>query len=149
MNRTKQPREALPPCLVLNKNNEVRPMKKIDSWTLEALKNGEGVYCNDNTVVRIAPDGVKVVELFGNKILYINCHGNLFFTLAGWNTPTTRARLNAILNDYNIGVTSRGGVPYLCGRVFVDALKIEAGAWYKVYNYVDGSIDIAKVTRFD
>lgn len=124
-------------------------MKKIDEWTVKAMENSEGVYCNANTVVRIFPDGVKVVELFGNKILYVNCHGSLFFTLAGWNTATTRTRLNAILNNYNIGVTSRGGVPYLCGRVFVDALKLDAGAWYKVYRFTDGSIDIVKVTRFD
>ena len=51
-------------------------MKKIDSWTVEALKNGVGVYSCDNTVVRVAPDGARTVELFGNKILYINCHGN-------------------------------------------------------------------------
>lgn len=124
-------------------------MKKIDSWMVEAMKNGEGIYSNDNTVVRIFPDGTKIVELFGNKILYVNCHNNLFFTLAGYNTVTTRARLNAILNDFNIGVTTRAGVPYLCGRAFVDALKIESGAWYKVYNYTDGTIDIVKVTRFD
>lgn len=128
-------------------------MRKIDEWTVEAMKNGEGVFYNDNTIVRIAPDGAKSVELFGNDILYVNCHGNLFFTLAGHNTQTTRARLNAILhnynNGYNIGVTSRGGVPYLCGRVFVDALKLDARAWYKVYRFTDGSIDIVKVTRFD
>ena len=121
-------------------------MIKIYNWTVEALKNGAGVYSCDNTIVRVAPDGAKVVELFGNKILYINCHGNLFFTLAGYNTQTTRARLNAILDG--IGITSRGGVPYLIGRGF-DSVKLEAGAWYKVYNYTDGTIDIAKVTRFD
>ena len=42
-------------------------MKKIDTWTIGALNSCAGVYQNDNTVVRIAPDGVKVVELFGNK----------------------------------------------------------------------------------
>ena len=124
-------------------------MRKIDSWTVEALKNGEGVYCNDNTVVRVAPDGARIVELFGNKIFYINARGVVFFTLAGWNTVTTRARLNALLSQYDIGITSRGGVPYLRGRVFVDALKLDAGAWYKVYRFTDGSIDIVKVTTFD
>ena len=124
-------------------------MKKIDVWTVEALKNGEGVYCNDNTVVRVAPDGARIVELFGNKIFYINARGNLFFTLAGWNTTTTRARLNAILHYYfNIGISSRGGVAFLWGRTFAD-VQLEAGAWYKVYNYTDGAIDIVKVTTFD
>lgn len=124
-------------------------MRKIDEWTIKAMGNSEGVYCNDNTVVRITPDGVKGIELFGNKILYINCHNNLFFTLAEYNTQTTRARLNAVLHYYfNIGIASRGGVAILRGRTFAD-VKLDAGAWYKVYNYTDGNIDIVKVTHFD
>lgn len=124
-------------------------MKKIDVWTVEALSNGAGVYSCDNTVVRIAPDGARIVELFGNKILHINAGGVVFFTLAGYNTVTTRARLNAVLHYYfNIGITSRGGVAILWGRTFAD-VKLEAGAWYRVGNYTDGNIDVVKVTRFD
>lgn len=115
-------------------------MKKIDSWTVEAIKNnGAGVYSCDNTVVRIAPDGARIVELFGNKIFYINARGVVFFTLAGWNTATTRARLNALLHDYfNIGISSRGGVAY------VNDTPIEDGAWYIVRGGV-----VEKVTRFN
>ena len=122
-------------------------MRKIDSWTVETLKNGAGVYSCDNTVVSIAPDGAKSVELFGNMIFYVNCHGNLFFTLARHNTQTTRARLNAMLSQYDIGITSRGGVAYLQGRVSI--MKLDAGAWYKVYKYTDGNMDVVKATRFD
>ena len=125
-------------------------MRKIDEWTINSIISCAGVYCNDNTVVRVAPDGVKGVELFGNKILHVNKMGVVFFTLARWNTVTTRAHLNALLHYYfNIGVTSRGGVPYLWGRTFTD-VQLEAGAWYKViYNHTDGAIDIVKVTTFD
>ena len=111
-------------------------MKKIDSWTVEALKNGAGVYSCDNTVVRIAPDGARIVELFGNKIFYINARGVVFFTLAGWNTATTRARLNALLDGFYI--QCRGGVAY------VKDTPIEAGAWYSTRGDV-----VEKVTRFD
>lgn len=120
-------------------------MKKIDSWTVEAIKNnGAGVYSCDNTVVRVAPDGARIVELFGNKIFYINARGVVFFTLAGWNTATTRARLNALLHYYfNIGISSRGGVAILWGRTFAD-VQLEADAWYSMRGGV-----VEKVTRFD
>lgn len=120
-------------------------MRKIDSWTVEAVKkNVAGVYSCDNTVVRVAPDGARIVELFGNKIFYINARGVVFFTLAGWNTTTTRARLNALLGYYcNMGVYTRGGVAYCSGATFENK-PLEVGAWYSTRGGV-----IEKVTRFD
>ena len=112
-------------------------MRKIDRWTVETIRNnGAGVYSCDNTVVRVAPDGARIVELFGNKIFYINARGVVFFTLAGWNTTTTRARLNALLDGFSI--QCRGGVAY------VNDTPIESGAWYSTREGV-----IEKVTRFD
>ena len=112
-------------------------MKKIDSWTVETVrKNGAGVYTCNNTVVRVAPDGARIVELFGNKIFYINARGVVFFTLAGWNTVTTRARLNALLPEFSI--SCRKGVAY------VNNTPIESGAWYSTRGGV-----IEKVARFD
>ena len=118
-------------------------MKKIDTWTIGALNSCAGVYQNDNTVVRIAPDGVKVVELFGNKIFYINARGVVFFTLAGWNTLTTRARLNALLYAHGVNVYTVGGCAY-CRTVATEQKPIEAGAWYSTRGGV-----VEKVTRFD
>lgn len=118
-------------------------MRKIDKWTVEALKNSAGVYSCENTVVRIAPDGTKIVELHGNKIFYMNARGVVFFTLAGWNTLTTRARLNALLYAHGVNVYTVGGCAY-CRTVTTEQKPIEAGAWYSTRGGV-----IEKVTRFD
>lgn len=123
-------------------------MKKIDRWTVETLKNGAGVYSCDNTVVRIAPDGARIVELFGNKIFYINARGVAFFTLAGWNTQTTRARLNALLYAEGVNVYTVRGCAY-CRTVSTEQKPIESGAWYRVGVYADGNIVVVKTTRFD
>ena len=125
-------------------------MRKIDLWTVKALKNGEGVYSNDNTVVRIAPDGARIVELFGNKIFYINARGVVFFTLAGYNTVTTRARLNAILSEYCMSIATRGGVAYL---FYNDELvtPLENSGWIKVFPPVstNSMVHAEEVTRLD
>ena len=71
-----------------------------------------------NTATR---DGV--LYLHGNQIARLDESGVLWVTLAGWNTTTTRARLNA-LDGVNIRV--RGGVAYLNG------VEISESGWYKV-----------------
>lgn len=71
-----------------------------------------------NTATR---DGV--LYLHGNQIARLDESGRLFVTLAGWNTTTTRARLNA-LDGVNIRV--RAGRPYLNG------VEISESGWYPV-----------------
>lgn len=61
--------------------------------------------------------------LHGNQIARLDESGRLFVTLAGWNTTTTRARLNA-LDGVNIRV--RAGRPYLNG------VEISESGWYLV-----------------
>ena len=61
-------------------------MKKIDNWTVEVFYNeslGVGVYCNDNTIIRVEADGTRYVELFGNMIFYKNLIGDYFFHACG------------------------------------------------------------------
>lgn len=43
----------------------------------------------------------QCVWLHGNKIIERQKDGTIWFTLAGWNTVTTRERLNGILAHYN------------------------------------------------
>lgn len=64
-----------------------------------------------------------VLYLHGNQIARLDESGALWVTLAGWNTTTTRARLNA-LDGVNIRV--RAGRPYLNG------VEISESGWYKV-----------------
>lgn len=106
--------------------------KNIDLWTIGALqKNEVGNYCNDNTVVKITAVS-KSVELFGNNIyLYNIVEGCALFTLAGYNTQTTRARLNAILKKHNVSLQCRGGVVYASGEGFTNQ-KINPELWYEI-----------------
>lgn len=64
-----------------------------------------------------------VLYLHGNQIARLDESGALWVTLAGWNTTTTRARLNA-LDGVNIRV--RAGRPYLNG------VEIDSDSWYEV-----------------
>ena len=66
-----------------------------------------------NTEVRVYDNGVTELYLHGNKIAQRapgSVHG-VRFTLAGWNTVTTRERLNAL----GIHVYTRKGTPYYDG----------------------------------
>lgn len=106
-------------------------MRKIDTWTLGALNGCAGVYQNANTVVRVFADRRAVVELHENKIFYRDASGRVFFTLAGWNTQTTRARLNALLCGYGVHVYTVSGCAY-CRTVTTEQKPIEKNRWYTV-----------------
>ena len=76
-------------------------MRKIESAMVNAVNN-----CRDwrsgNTSVDVTDHGV-VVRLHGNKIAQLDTDaGILWVTDAGWQTTTTKSRLNALLQ----GVTS-------------------------------------------
>ena len=71
--------------------------------------------------------GVEVeVYLHNNKIYeaYENLSGcyERYFTLAGWNTNTTRSRMNAL----GVGVYQRNFAPMYEGK------EIDAKSWYEV-----------------
>ena len=107
-------------------------MKKIDEWTKRTVDAGRvGVHCNSNTVVRISEGGTCRVSLFCNSIYYIGGDGTHYFTMAGNNTVTTRARLNALLWRFNMRVYCRGGVAYLEGATFT-ARALDTCARYKI-----------------
>lgn len=72
----------------------------------------------------------KAVYLHGNKIAEKREDG-IYLSLAGWNTPTTRERLNGILQAFNIdgGFTQKKFEPYFNGE------RICASDWLRVYTY--------------
>ena len=67
------------------------------------------------------------VYLHGNKIVRRDSDG-LYMSLAGWNTPTTRERLNGIASvlGLNASFTQKAFEPYLNGKLIDDS------NWYKV-----------------
>lgn len=68
-------------------------MRAIEQKMCEAVCFGENM-CMNNTRVENR-DGEITVYLHGNAI-YRVVDGVRYFSLAGWNTPTTRSRLNAL-----------------------------------------------------
>jgi hypothetical protein len=68
------------------------------------------------------------LTLHGNRIAQWMDDGRLQVTLAGWNTPTTRERINGIGRQFGFGVFQRKHVPYF-QRNGEPARQIAAGEW--------------------
>ena len=64
------------------------------------------------TIGNTHTDG-ESVWLHGNEIIKRDSSGLIFWTLAGWNTPTTRERINGILD---VGVHQKNFEPVLNGH---------------------------------
>lgn len=65
-----------------------------------------------NSVVTIDTDGTAVMLLHGSKIAKLDAADKLYVTLAGYNTPTTRDRLNSLPG---LSVHTAKGTAYLNG----------------------------------
>lgn len=76
-------------------------MRKIETLMNAAIAQGKN-WNLDNTSVTHREDGVTEVHLHGNKIAEL---GDFFITLydGGWQTNTTKSRLNAILRENGTG----------------------------------------------
>jgi hypothetical protein len=90
-------------------------MRKITQEACTAFRDGY-TYLNGNTQVGTNEhDGIlendMVMELHGNKIAQ-HINGTLYISLCGWNTNTTRERLNGI---DGVSVTTKNGQAYLNG----------------------------------
>ena len=77
-----------------------------------------------NTSVEIDHKGDWILKLHGNAIAMITKDG-LSITTAGWNTPTTRERLNAL---DGVGVHQKNYVLYLNDKEW-------DGSWVKVSDF--------------
>ena len=94
-------------------------MRKIEEKMVNAVNRSKN-FNEGNTEVRIDANGLSVL-LYGNIIFQIR--GNeKFFTLSGWNTPTTRSRLNAL----GVRVSQKNWEPIFNGAV------INSYKWYKL-----------------
>lgn len=95
-------------------------MRKINAEMINAIRNGRN-WMNGNTRVETSYGGRIDVYLHGNRIF--SQQGNVkIFTLAGWNTTTTRSRLGALGMD----VKQRNFIPIYNGK------EIESNKWYEV-----------------
>ena len=94
-------------------------MRQIEKSMAQAVKAGRN-FRSGNTVVSVDASGIKVY-LHGNCI-YTVYQGVKRFTLAGWNTVTTRSRLNAL----GVDVRQKNWDPIYKGSV------ISPCNWYTV-----------------
>ena len=76
-------------------------MRKIESQMIQAIRNQKD-WRSGNTQVETT-DGVSKVYLHNNLIATITSYGVRLFD-GGWQTVTTKSRLNAIINGLMDGV---------------------------------------------
>lgn len=86
-------------------------MRKITSKAIKAFQQGKN-FRDGNTVVNQRIGGVELV-LHGNVIAKNIDGEGLSINLCGWNTPTTRERLNGLPN---VSINTKKGQAYLNGQ---------------------------------
>lgn len=80
-------------------------MRKIEAQMIQAVLNGRD-FKSGNTTVDVTDHGT-IVRLHGNKIAQVDHEAQvIWITDAGWQTTTTKSRLNALLG----GLGNRGRI---------------------------------------
>jgi len=114
-------------------------MRKIESQMIAAIKNNQDWKSANTSVHFNAEENVSVVRLHGNKIAEV---GDDYLTLfdAGYQTSTTKSRLNAILGEfgYTCG-TKREYVFQKQFEWFVNFFNIKSNQ-VEVVPFVDGMV---------
>ena len=105
-------------------------MRKIEAKMVAAVLTGGNMKGgNTEVVTRTREDGQRVTSVY--------LHGNLIaqngvtgwgFSLRGWNTPTTRSRVNALLQ----GLEVPGRVCTIGGQAHFDGKPINHHDWVHV-----------------
>ena len=92
-------------------------MRKITASIKEAFESGKS-----KTIGNTATDG-STVWLHGNAIIKREEDGNIYATLAGWNTPTTKERTNGIVN---------AGFHTVKGQAMRNNEPVDDNSWIKI-----------------
>ena len=80
-------------------------MRKIEAQMINAIRNRRD-WKSGNTSVDVTDHGA-IVRLHGHKIAQVDYDNNVtWITDAGWQTTTTKSRINAVLS----GINKRGNV---------------------------------------
>jgi hypothetical protein len=92
-------------------------MRKVTKQIKEAFEAGKY-----KTIGNTSSDSLGVT-LHGNRIISRKKDGSILWTLSGWNTPTTRERLNGILG---LGLCCKSFVCHLGSQ------EIDEMGWYTI-----------------
>lgn len=102
-------------------------MRKIQLAILEALRTKTN-FSEGSTLVVVSDAGNIQMLLHDSPIVRIeNNEKDMYISLAGWNTPTTRGRINIALDKYGISrVVNCVNTPEIAGR------QIPTSGWIQV-----------------
>ena len=97
-------------------------MRQVTNEVVRAFLNGE-----PKAISNSMTDG-KSLYLWGNEIARFNDNGKLEISLCGYNTVTTRERLNGVLTlgGYNLKLSTKQGTPNING------IEISSDRYYVV-----------------
>ncbi len=100
-------------------------MRKIETQMQNALRNRVN-WSGGNTTVFNDNEGNQFVTLHGNLIAQISNFGDIKLSSCGWQTVTTKSRLNAILDTflYGLGVFQKDFEWYIGDDKFFDGYTI-------------------------
>ena len=100
-------------------------MRKIEKEMQNALRNKVN-WSKSNTSVSVDNEGNQFVTLHGNLIAQISNFGDIKLSSCGWQTVTTKSRLNAILDTFlsGIGVYQKNFDWFIGGDDFFDGYTI-------------------------
>lgn len=104
-------------------------MRRIEQAMCLAVRQGKN-WTQDNTAVRQIGKEAQVL-LFDNLIAVFSDKANPKWTLAGWDTKTTRNRINALAQDFTwpYALAEVHGRPYLI-RKNGERQELNPHAWY-------------------
>ena len=100
-------------------------MRKIEQQMQTAIRNRTN-WSSSNTAVSVDNEGNTFVMLHGNLIATIFNNGDMKLSSCGWDTPTTKSRLNAILDTFlhNVRVYQRNFQWWINEDKFFDGYQI-------------------------
>lgn len=113
-------------------------MRKIEQWMIDSIKlqrqqigkvwfdRLESTKDNTKVLTRYRPDGeyVTTIYLYDNMLAQYSS-GSWGFKLAGWNTPTTKSRINTIATHWD-----RPGVNQSKGKLLSGEKEINKYDWF-------------------
>ncbi len=99
-------------------------MRKITQEAVAAFMVGK-TFSKSNTLVSCGS-----IYLHGNEIARRRKDGSVEFSLANWNTPTTRERLNGVLSNCGFMVRTKLGTPYLWNTKTGEKIELKSHFWY-------------------
>lgn len=125
-------------------------MRLVEAQMLQLMDRRSNGKAGSNTRINTNTDGSVEVYLHDNQIAFLNKYGKLFITDAGWQTVTTKSRLNAIINHFCDG-TKTGVMQsdyewylYQAGHI----CYMNSSRWYEVSRKQYGKeVELPKFSR--